>query len=187
MHLRRIATFLLGAWLAGSLMMAYIATRNFAAVNGILQNPSVPLLVTSRRLPPDGLRLILRHMAGEENRQYFESWELSEFALGLALAAVLLLDRKRKGWAPMILCAITLLLVLFEHYKLTPLIVSLGRAIEFLPALPVTPDRARFGNLHAAYGIVEIVKMLLIASLAALLFHVSHRRRVATVREASGQ
>src|SRR5271154_5230083 len=91
MHHTRIAVFLLGAWLFGSLSIAYVATQNFDAVDQVMKNPPPAAAKMIQTLGDDNARHLLRHLAGEENRSYFETWELAQLFIGVALIVVLLL------------------------------------------------------------------------------------------------
>ena len=58
MHHTRIAAFLLGALLLGSVFMAFVATENFQTVSRILQSPP-PESVASATLTLDSLTNVL--------------------------------------------------------------------------------------------------------------------------------
>ena len=172
MHFSRIAAWILGAWLAGNIFMAFVATQNFRRADEVLSAPPPEIAKIIQTAGGDGSRLLLRHLVGEQNRFFFNSWELAQFGLGLMLAGTLFLEpnnRKLAGFA-----AAMLGLTVFSHFVLTPELIWLGRLIEFQPA--GTPQRGQFGKLHAMYGVLEIVKMLLGGVLAGLLFIM--RRRV---------
>ena len=49
---------------------------------------------------------------------------------------------------------------------LTPQIVSLGRALDFVPRDPPPPGMSRFWVLHAAYTSLEMIKLLVGAVVA---------------------
>ena len=44
-------------------------------------------------------------------------------------------------------------------FGLTPPIVSVGRALDFVPRDPAPPELATFGILHAAYSVAEFGKL----------------------------
>jgi len=175
MHLRRIASFILGVWLGGSVLLAFAAMGNFATVNRVLANP-VPLAARLiQPLGPERSRELLRSLVAEENRRYFQAWELAQFGLGLILGAVLLLDRR--GWLLPSLCGIMLLLVAFLHFRVTPEMVWLQRTVEFIPAGVSTPERTHFMTLHHVYSTIEVVKILLGLAIAGILFTIRPGRR----------
>ena len=166
MHFNRISAFLLGAWLLGGLFMGFVATQNFAAVDRVLNSPPTEAIKMIQTLGPDNARHLLRYLAGEENRGFFESWEIAQLVVGLALTALLLFAAKNRLLGS--LAGAMLILTAFQHWRITPDLVALGRANEFVA-------RSQFGKLHAAYGIIEIVKLLFALTIAGFLF--SGRRR----------
>ena len=172
MHYSRIGAWILGAWLAGSAFMAFVATQNFRRAEEVLSAPPPEIGRIIQTAGSADSRLLLRHLVGEQNRFYFNSWELAQFALGLVLCGILFLEpnnRKLLGFAgPM------LGLTAFTHFIMTPELIWLGRVIEFQP--PSSPQRDQFWRLHVMYGVMEVVKILLGAVLAGLLFRM--RRRV---------
>jgi hypothetical protein len=173
MHFNRISAFLLGAWLLGSLFMAFVATQNFAAVDRVLNSPPTEATKMIQTLGPDNARHLLRYLAGEENRGFFESWELAQLILGLALTALFLFAAKNRLLAS--LAAGMLILTAFQHWRITPDLVGLGRSNEFL-ARTASVARSQFGKLHAAYGIIEAVKLVFALTIAGFLFAGRRRR-----------
>jgi hypothetical protein len=174
MHYSRIAAWILGAWLAGSLFMAFVATQNFRRAEEVLSAPPPEVGQVIQAVGAANSRLLLRHLAGEQNRFYFEKWELAQFSLGFLLAGVLFLEpynRKLAGFP-----VAMLVLTAFAHFVMTPELIWLGRLIEFQPAGVPSTQRDQFAKLHVMYGVMEVVKMLLGAVLAGILFMM--RRRV---------
>ncbi len=70
MHHQRIAAFLLGALILGSLFMIFVATQNFGMAD---------------RLGDPQTHAALRDMAGRLNQLFFVNWERAELILGIAL------------------------------------------------------------------------------------------------------
>jgi len=125
------------------------------------------------KLGHDSARQLLRYLAGEENRGYFETWEIAQLALGIVLAAILLFGLEKRLLAG--LTGGVLALTLFQSLKLRPDLVWLGRSIDFLPAAVESQARAQFGRLHGIYGGIEIVKILLLLTIVGLLFRMRRR------------
>ena len=172
MHYSRISAFLLGALLTGSLFMAFVATGNFQTVSEILKSPPPQADKMIKVLGDENARLLLRYLAGEENRLFFQTWEIAELVLGLLLAVLFLAGNKRllAGLAGAIV-----ILTVFQHFKITPEWVWQGRAIDFVPATGDPTARQQFFKLHAAYGVIEAVKLLLIIGIGIGLFPRSRR------------
>ena len=177
MHYSRISAFLLGALLTGSLFMVYVASGNFQTVSEILKSPPPQADKMIKVLGDENARLLLRYLAGEENRLFFETWETAQLGLGLLLAGLLFFAANRRLMAG--LAGAIVVLTVFQHFKITPDLVWQGRAIDFVPATGDPTARQQFFKLHAAYGVIEVVKLLLIIGIGIALFP---RRRVAHQR-----
>src|ERR1700733_4700312 len=96
MHRHRVAAFLAGCLILGSLFMIFVATQNFGTVDRVLAAPPQEASQMFQTLGPQNARLLLRYLAGEENRLFFTSWELVQIALGALLTTVLLLALKSR-------------------------------------------------------------------------------------------
>jgi len=174
MHYSRIASLILGAWIAGSLFMGFVATQNFERANEVLSAPPPEAATMIQNLGPENSRLFLRHLVGEQNRSFFVSWELAQFGLGVLLTGVLFIDsnnRKLAGFS-----AAMLVLTAFAHFVMTPELIWLGRLIEFLPTGAPSAQRDQFWKLHIMYGVMEAAKILLGVVLAGFLFTMRRRR-----------
>ena len=168
MHYTRIATFLLGAWIFGGLYMGFVATQNFRTVDRILSSPPAEAAKIIDTAGHDNARLLLRHLASEENRLFFENWEILELVLGGALTGLLWFGIEKPLLAGF--TGALVLLTAFEHLKITPEMLWLGRSIDFLPRTPEPLARTQFGRLHALYGVIEVTKLLLAMLVTGLLF-----------------
>jgi hypothetical protein len=174
MHWHRIAAFLLGCLILGSLFMIFVATQNFGTVDRVLAAPPREAAQMFQTLGPGNARLLLRYLAGEENRLFFLSWELAQIGLAALLTAILLLAISRR-----LLAGITgamLIVALFQHFRVTPEMIALGRMIDFSGA--GSASYSQFWRLHGLYGVLEIVKLALLIVVAAILLFV---RRVKTL------
>jgi hypothetical protein len=167
MDFHRFATLLAGAWLAGCLFMDLVATQNFRLVDGLLASPSPQLAERVQAMGGhDSARMLLRHQVSEQNRWYFQTWELAQMALGAALFLVLLSGAGRDRWMQAVTLAM-FAIVLLMHFFLMPEITRLGRAFDF--ATGPSAGRARFWKFHGAYSASELIKLVLGVYLAVLL------------------
>jgi hypothetical protein len=157
--------------------MAFVATGNFQTVSEILKSPPPQADKMIKVLGDENARILLRYLAGEENRLFFETWETAQLLLGLLLAGLLFFAANRRLMAG--LAGAIVVLTVFQHFKITPDLVWQGRAIDFVPATGDPTARQQFFKLHAAYGVIEVVKMLLIIGIGIALFP---RRRSAHQR-----
>lgn len=182
MHFRRLASFLLGAWLMGSVFMDVVATQNFRSVDLLLADPSLGASAQIREMGPDQARVFLRHHAAEQNRAYFELWERVQLALGLVLFLVLLF-----GSAPsklsLGLCVAMFVVVLAARLLLTPEIAKLGRSTDFVLDTTSSPERSRFRTFHGAYSGLELAKLGIGLTLTATLLFRGRRDRKRFSRE----
>ncbi len=176
MHTKRFATLLLGMWLAGSIFMMAVATWNFAGVDHLLAEPDMSANQYIKVLGKDSARMLLRHLSAELNRTYFDSWEVAQFGIGITLAVTLLFATNGERLY-MIGCGLLLLVVLVEHFLLTPQITGIGRLIDFVPPDAPSPERIRFWRFHNAYAALEVLKLVLLIGLSARLLIVQSRRR----------
>ena len=173
MHWRRLAALLIGAWLAGSLFMIAVATHNLRSVDDLLkESPRAAAEVLSKLGQPHA-RSLLRFQAAELNRWYFTVWEWCQLVLGVGLLITLVLSRRRSPVAAA-LCLLMLAATLAMRTFLTPAIIDLGRALDFMPATQPSPTRDRFWTLHSAYSIIEVIKLVCGLVLAAILVLRAH-------------
>jgi len=171
----RIACLVLGMWLAGGFFMAWMATENFLAADRIL-NQGNPAAIA--RLNAIGLaegQALLRYQVSEQNRFYFESWEIIQIFLGGFFFSFLLLAT-REGKATLGLALFMLMLLAAQRFVLTPEITALGRTMDFMPPAQVAGEHAKFLVLHTAYVAVELAKWGLGLLLAVVLIMQGDRR-----------
>src|ERR1700682_2426897 len=174
MHSGRLPSFCLGSWLAGSVLMLWIATQSLGVVDEAMSSPPEAALKIVTTLGKDNAQALLRYSAGEQNRSLFEGWELAQMALAVALILVLILGLKSRLSAG--LTAGMLLLVIFAHFRVTADLAWLGKNIEFTPWAAESLDRDQFWRQHAVYSAIEAGKVLLGAAVGVLLFNMRRRR-----------
>jgi hypothetical protein len=164
-RLPALQALVLGFLLCGTILLWIVASVNFS----ILDAKRLPL--AAERLEAAGeanVRLALRHGAGELNRFFFALW--NRVQIGLVLLFLLLEWVRARGRRMVRLWLGTAVLVLAAVllFYLTPHIAAAGRAIDFVPADPPTPEREAFFRIHALYLVLDFVKLLALGVLAAL-------------------
>jgi hypothetical protein len=157
MHYRRIACFMLGLWLGGGLLMAWVAAQNSRSVDRLLSQSNPFVAVQIKTLGPAGTRLLLRYQAAEQDRWYFESWELAEIIWGAGLLLYLLFG-STEGKVSLLLVLLMVVLAVLQRLLLTPEMASLGRLASLIPPGEPSSERTRFWMLHNAYFGVELLK-----------------------------
>ncbi|HKD08644.1 MAG TPA: hypothetical protein VKB79_22265 [Bryobacteraceae bacterium] len=170
---RRIAGFVLGAWLGAAAFADFAVTENFRAVDRFLRLPgSAGASAEIGTIGGERLRPLLRRNAGEENNVIFNDWETAELIIGIALIGLLFADHVRGRI--MSLAAAMLAIVAVQRFYLSPEVADLGRQIADLP--PSAPVNSRFWTLHGVYSGIEVAKLLAGVLLAVPLLRMQHPR-----------
>jgi hypothetical protein len=154
------ALFILGAWFVGTVLSAVMAAENFYTIDRLLQNSSnATFRQTVEKLGHAAAHDFLFYLSAELNRLYFQWWNIAELALLLlALWLVRPLPGSKKAvWGIVAMLAV----VIFMTVALTPPIVSVGRALDFVPRDPPPPALRTFGLLHAAFSVFTLINLVL--------------------------
>jgi hypothetical protein len=162
---RGAALALTGLWL-GLLVASWIAaTASFRAVDRVLGPEARPELQARLvPLPEDDRRVVRRHLASEINRWMFARWSVVQ----LVVAAALVVAAWPAAGAPRAL-ALAAGAIAIVQAGLGHSIETLGRSLDFVPR-PLPPDLARrFGLLHGAFVLLDLVKGVCLAVCAPLL------------------
>jgi len=161
--------------------MAWIAIEGFHGVDRLLDAPNPQARLEFKTIESDGnfgkgaARTLLRYQVSEQNRVYFESWEIVQLALGSLLFFFVLFGTREDQYS---LAGVLLMLVLVagQRFLLTPDLTVLGRSLDFVPLADASPERGRFWLLHNAYSGMELAKWAIGLFLAGRLV-VGHRHR----------
>lgn len=157
--MRALLIMLLGGWIVGTLLMAFVATQNFRTVDRLLAAPTVEFSRAIAPLGHDEARSVLRYLVSELNRLYFSAWGLTQLALGAAVIAAALglrpLDRT------VVTVAATIFVIVIVSLWLSQLLLPLGRSLDFVPRTTVSDELARFRKLHLAYTAIDLLKLTL--------------------------
>lgn len=176
MHTRRLAAFLLGAWLGGSLLMILITAANLTFTNSLLRSLSDPAAALMKRNgAPQDVALLLKYETSEQNRRYTEIWQRAQVGLGLALAACLFLGTQRRVF-PIVVCALMMTMVVFQLLGVSSELAFRGREADFPPANTDFNTVRRIYALGQIFAWVEGAKMVLGVLLAGYLFIFRARR-----------
>jgi hypothetical protein len=150
----------MAVWLTGTVFTAVVATQNFYTIDRLLEvQPNPAFHEAVEKLGQDQMREALRYLSSELNRLYFQYWNLAQLAVGiLALWLVVKLPyANRAKWTIVAMLGI----VLFMTVVITPAILSVGRAIDFVSRNPPPPQLRTFGLLHATYTVLDGVLLIL--------------------------
>jgi hypothetical protein len=174
MHTRRLATLLLGAWLAGSFFMTWVATGNFRSVEQVLRSTGTRAQKEINEVGLVRARNLLRYHASEQNRHYFYYWELVQLPLGLILTIVVLFATN--GNKLVVALSLSMLaLIAIMHFTISPQITELGRVIDFTALDERTAERNAFWGYHRAYSAMELIKIGLGLILAVRMLYSTHQ------------
>jgi hypothetical protein len=152
--------FCMAIWLSGSIFITVVATQNFFTIDRMLENSPhgfLSALVATMEKP--SVRELMRYLSSELNRLYFQYWNLVQLPVGIV--ALRLVSRlpgsKHATWG----IATMLFVVLFLMAFITPSLLSIGRALDFVPRDPPPPQMRTFGLLHTTYSAFTIVNVVL--------------------------
>lgn len=158
-RVQAVAIALLGVWIGWTLFVWFMAGRSFATVERVLKNPKPAFEETARPLAPQAARSVLRYLASEINRAMFRAYSWGQILLGVALF-LLLWRLAPEDKFSVILAGGMLALALILALVITPLLVSIGRSLDFVPREPPPPGFRRFWMLHGAFTALDGTKLI---------------------------
>lgn len=177
MSSRRLAVFLLGIWLGCSLFMVWVATHNLRSVDTVVKQTDAQLQREIKDIGYDRVRTLMRFEAAELNRHYFYYWGWIQLLWGVITGLVLLNATSGNRFTMLMMVAIFLILLL-QHFLVSPAIVEMGRGFDFAPADQMQDERRAFSTYHAYYSSMEAIKLLLLTAVCGrMLLHGSSGKR----------
>ena len=161
---RTVIALLLGAWMAGSVVVGGVAAENFFMIDRLLLSSGSPAANPSfqkdaAQLTTPEARLMLRYLVSELNRYYFNVWGWFELGLAVLLMALVLAALRERRF--LIGFASMLIITAVMTFYITPRIIVVGRALDYVPREPAPAGMAEFGMLHGAYSILDLAKLAL--------------------------
>ena len=157
---RHLAILTMAVWLTGTVWMAVVATQNFYTIDRLFdRRPNPEFTAAVDKLGEPDANFLLKYLSSELNRLFFQTWGIFQIGVGiLALWFVVKLpDSGQPKWLIVSMLAISLLF----FAAITPKIVSVGRSLDFVPREPPPPALRTFGLLHAAYTVLDGIKLIL--------------------------
>jgi hypothetical protein len=168
MHTRRLASFILGMWLLGSLFFTFVTMQSVATVDRIMENPPGPVAKDIEDLGSDITRLLLAYEASELNRFLTNTWEVMQMGLGAAFLSSVLFTSHRSKYL-IVVSIVMLLIVAVQTAYISPSMASLGRSFDFMPKAAQAQERENYRNYEVMYSTASTIKLLLGLTLAARL------------------
>jgi hypothetical protein len=153
--------------------MTWVAAESFSSVDRLLARPHPVATAEFKALGRAEARLLLRYQVAEQNRWYFETWEIAQIIMGALFFFFVLFATEENKFA-LFLILLMIAGVVIQRALLTPAIVSLGRLIDFVPPDTSSGEGTQFWVMHTWYWGVELGKWSLCLALAARL--ISHRQ-----------
>jgi len=167
MRSRRLACLILGLWLGGGLLMAWVTAESSRSVDRLLSQPNPLAAVETRNAGRAPITELMRYQAAELSRAYRETWEWAQLCLG-AFFFFFLLFGTTQGKASLALALLLFLVVAAQRLLLTPQIAAMGRSLDFA-ASAASVDRNQLRVLRYGYTLTELAKLMLGLTLAGLL------------------
>jgi hypothetical protein len=183
MHARRFACFVLGLWLGGSILVAWMAIENLRSADH-LESAALPVARLELKAMGPKAQTLLRYHASEENRSLYRDWETAQLAIGAGFFLVMLFGSREDQF---LLGGLALLvaLVALEWFVVTPALSGQGRVLDFVPPDQGAQGRNQLWVLQTAHLGIEAAKALLTLALAARM--VFSRKRSGRSRDARRQ
>ena len=181
MHFRRIASFVLGAWVVGSLFTLYLSSSTSSTTEKILAMPPPEIGKMMTLLNAEQMKGLLGYYGAEQVRSCLNDWGLLQLLIG-PLMLFLLVRASHVNRLMLGVCGAMFILAIFSSFVLWPEVDYLGRGLHFSPGW--SANRARHLALHLTYTILEALKIALGLGLAAYLFtYKTHTRPAVPVGE----
>ena len=169
MHTRRLASFLIGAWLLGSLLIAFVMIPGMQRqTEAILAAPPSAIAKDIDDLGPDVARLMLDYQVAEATRFIEQIWGIAQLGLAGALLAAVVFTAHRSKFL-IATSAVMAVLVCLQTLYILPTVRATGRVIDFLPPAAVSPARATNHSFQVWYQVCEVLKFLGAVGLAGRL------------------
>jgi hypothetical protein len=150
--------FLLGAWLAGTLLVGVVAAENFYTIDRLFaESGNVSFHAEIGRIGSPQSRELLRYLSSELNRLYFRVWHAAQLAMGVPMLWLAWRMPRKVRWGVAAMLGVVVLLAVW----LTPQIISIGRTLDFVPREPEPPQLGRFWTLHGLYTTLDLASVVM--------------------------
>jgi hypothetical protein len=176
MHARRFACMLLGFWLAGSVVMAFIAADSANSAGRLLLDRGPAANLRIQAMGREEARIMLAYPVRQQARWWLEEWENLELALG-AFFFIFLLFGTREGKLALSLTLGIYAVLLFQRFFAVAQMLYLGAQMDFVPSNVVTPERNQLIAVQKLFTGVEIFKALGILALGVYMIARTRRSR----------
>ncbi len=169
MFSRRIATFVLGIWIGCCVLVDIVALEGHRIASKILDNPSPDVKDVLAKSGTAPIGTLLHHAASEQTRAALSTWETAQLVIALLMIVLLVFTDQRKILA-IAMSTVMGLLVMVQHFGVTPDLNILGRSADFLTEAASFSVRAQIWTLTQIYGAIETLKLVIGGILASYFF-----------------
>jgi hypothetical protein len=151
MHSRRLASLLLGLWLGGALLAAWVAAMNRRSPERLMAGAAPAARLEFKSLGPNAARA-LDHYAAEQNRALAKNWGRAQLITGAALFLFLLFGTpEKKGRLTLALAMLVFTAV--QRLLLAPQMDALGQLMDYAPA-GIDSGGSKQSGFSTAYSIL---------------------------------
>jgi hypothetical protein len=169
MFSRRLATFVLGIWMGCCALVDFLALEGHRIVTLVLDNPNADIRDILKNAGDAAVGPLMHHAASEQTRALLSAWEGAQLVIALIMLVILILTEQRKILA-IVMTAAMALLVLVQHFAVTPELSILGRSVDFLSESASFSVRSQVWTLTQLYGGLETLKLVIGGVLASYFF-----------------
>lgn len=163
MHIRRFIALLLGFWMAGLLVAAWIVALSLEVSTRISATPPVEISRMLKDSRDPTVARFVHFIASEICRSVFENWGWLEMGLTTFILLILFASRHSKRFT--ILAGVCVVAAVASHALLTPQVVSRGRLLDFHGAEAASANLA----LYWLYGSLGLFRLACGCVLAGML------------------
>lgn len=164
---RRIATFILGAWLGCALLMGTLVLSATGSAAESLQDIGVGGDVIVEQIGPAAAEDLMQYQSWEQLRRQWRTWEEAQFLLAGFLVVCFLFSSNGRIVSLLLTGAMVAVLI-FQYFGVFADLQQRSRTADFAEAGSSAPSDAV--SLVEFYGGLEAVKILLGGVLASYLF-----------------
>ena len=176
MHATRVVTFLLGAWLIGTLFVDSMVYTNLRLPELAISGAPPDAENIIKNYGPEQAPLLLHYYAGETNQYFLYRWELIELGLGLILLPCVFAATERKV-IPLVMASFLLILALAQFFVVSPELAYRGREVAFPPGKGNVLLEARLTKMWGMFAGTEGVLVVVGGALAGYVASYKTRRR----------
>ena len=186
MHATRVVTFLLGAWVLGTLCVDVIAYMNWRLAGSVLENAPPEATTIVRNFGPESAATLLQFFAAESDRRFVERWETVTIALGLILVPAMFFATDRK-LVPTIMATFMLALALFQYFTVQPELGYRTRQVDFPPGRGNQASEERAAGIAKIYLATDGCQVLFGTLMGLYVMTYRSRRRTQARRVSSSE